>query len=134
MPVATAFSGTLTMVAQGLARLLTCQSFLANTPETRVWERDKWPFKDLETTGFIQHQYRLRELPPKAECPGFVLGITLYHKLPTQTAQILPSPGSSSSSVVRTTKITDTEAVIDGQKLLTQDKGRESKVIVNWGL
>ena len=80
--------------------------------------------KDLEQQGLFSTSTGSEELPPKAECSGYLLYTINF---PLKQLRSLPSPGSPSSSVVRVTKITDTEAVIDEQKLLTQDKGRESK-------
>ena len=101
--------------------------FLASTPETVVWERDKWHSKDSQQR-FIQHQRRLSGVASKGWVPWLCSGYLLYIiNFPLKQLRSLHSPGSSSSAVVRSIKITDREAVMDEQKLLTQDKRRESK-------
>ena len=126
MSVAMAFSGTPTIVAQGASLVV----------DLTFWpiHQKPWCGKEISgtqrfrTTGFIQHQRGLRGIASRGWVPWLCSGYLLYAiNFPLKQLRSLPFPGSPSSLVVRVTKITDTEAVIDEQKLLTQDKGRESK-------
>ena len=127
MPVATAFSGTLTMVPQGASSVVDLSTFWPIHQKPGCGKETSG-IQRFRTTGFIQHQFRLRGVASIGWVPWLCSGYLLCTiNFPLKQLKSLPSPGSSSSSVVRATKITDTEAVIDEQKLLTQDKGRESK-------
>ena len=74
MPVATAFSGTPATVAQGASSVVDLSTFWP--VHQKLWcGKETNGTQKIHNNGLFSTSAGSAELPPKAECPGFVLGI-----------------------------------------------------------